>query len=83
LVRPTGAMLAMKGAAVEQEIRDAEPSLRTLGAQPPEVLTLGLGLVDPPTTVLRVVPDASARLGLSRQQRAERDRGRRARGGGL
>jgi 16S rRNA (guanine527-N7)-methyltransferase len=54
LVGPTGVMLAMKGASAAAEVLAAEPTLRSLGALPAEVIQLGLTVIDPPTTVVRV-----------------------------
>ncbi|QBR92900.1 16S rRNA (guanine(527)-N(7))-methyltransferase RsmG [Nocardioides euryhalodurans] len=54
LVAPTGALVAMKGSSVTDEIEAARHRLRRLRCAPPEVLSLGVGTVDPPTTVVRV-----------------------------
>ncbi len=54
LVAPTGALVAMKGSSVADEVAAAAPDLRRWGCADPEVLTLGAGVVDPPTTALRV-----------------------------
>jgi 16S rRNA (guanine527-N7)-methyltransferase len=62
LVAPAGALVAMKGARAAAEIADAGDDLRRLGCAEPEVLSLGGGeptLLDPPTTVVRVVWDRS------------------------
>lgn len=53
LVEPTGALVAMKGSGVRDEVAAAGPTLRELGCAEPEVLTLGLDLAhgpDPSTT---------------------------------
>lgn len=58
LVSPTGAMVAMKGSRATAEIVEAAADLRRLGCAEPEVLSLGVqppALLDPPTTVVRVV----------------------------
>lgn len=58
LVAPTGALAAMKGSRAAAEIAEAGEDLRRLGCAEPQVLTLGAGeptLLDPPTTVVRVV----------------------------
>jgi 16S rRNA (guanine527-N7)-methyltransferase len=54
LVAPTGALVAMKGSAVTDEIAAAAPVLKKFRCATPEVLTVGVGVVDPPTTVVRV-----------------------------
>lgn len=51
LVKPRGAMVAMKGSSVEQEVLDAEETLSTLGCAEPEVLQVG---ELSPTTLVRV-----------------------------
>ena len=54
LVRRTGALVAMKGRSVRDEIAASEKVLRRLRCAPPEVLSLGEGIVDPVTTAVRV-----------------------------
>jgi len=65
LVRQGGALVAMKGASVSEEIDAAEPDLRTHGAGAVTVSTYGVGVIDPPTTVVRVEASRPSRLGLS------------------
>ena len=55
LVRPGGCMLALKGSSVAEELDANLPTLRRLGAVDAVVETFGAGIVDPETTVLRVV----------------------------
>ena len=60
LVAPWGALLAMKGASVEDELAAADPALRRLRCAPPEVIVLGTG---PSTTrVVRVAHADPARV---------------------
>jgi 16S rRNA (guanine527-N7)-methyltransferase len=73
LVRAGGSLVAMKGASVAEEVEAAGDALRRHAAGPVSVHTLGAGLIDPPTTVLRVEATRSARLGLDGASRAERD----------
>lgn len=54
LVAPEGAMVAMKGSSAGEEIEGAAPVLRRLGCAAPELLDLGVGVVDPPTSAVRV-----------------------------
>lgn len=54
LVSPQGAMVAMKGSSVTEEIGAAREVLDRWGCAPPEVLELGSGVVDPPTWAVRV-----------------------------
>lgn len=63
LVGEGGALLAMKGSRAGEEIEAARGVVRRLRCGPPEVLTLGEGIVDPPTTVVRVARTAGAQVG--------------------
>lgn len=54
LVEPTGALIAMKGSSVEDEILEAGPELDRWGCAQPEVLVLGEDLGVPTTVALRV-----------------------------
>jgi len=65
LVRSGGALIAMKGATVHDEIKTAHDELRKFGAGAVSVETYGADLIDPPTTVIRVVAERSSRLGLA------------------
>jgi 16S rRNA (guanine527-N7)-methyltransferase len=55
LVPVGGVLLAVKGSAALDEATAAAAALARLGGAPPEVRRCGMGLVDPPTTVVRVV----------------------------
>lgn len=68
LVAPTGAMVAMKGASAADEVAAVEKELAQLGCAPPEVLTVGAGVADSPTTAIRVVWAEPARVRLARAQ---------------
>jgi 16S rRNA (guanine527-N7)-methyltransferase len=61
LLKPGGVLLALKGSSAADELREASGSLRKLGGVGGEVVTVGVGLVDPPTTVIRVQRDPAAR----------------------
>lgn len=63
LVRPGGALLAMKGASVNEEIAGAQVALKRLGAGLVRVEVYGEGVIDPPTTVLRVESSGPSRIG--------------------
>ncbi|WP_439117400.1 16S rRNA (guanine(527)-N(7))-methyltransferase RsmG [Nocardioides abyssi] len=54
LVDARGALVAMKGATVHEEIVEAEPVLRRLGCAPPEVRELGVGVLAESTGAVRV-----------------------------
>ena len=53
VVRPGGMVLAIKGRTAVQELTDAEPVLRRIGARSAEVVSAGHGKVVPATTVVR------------------------------
>ena len=54
LVGPTGALLAMKGSSVTEEIEAARPVLTRLGCAEPEVHVLGEGVTPSTTVAVRV-----------------------------
>jgi 16S rRNA (guanine527-N7)-methyltransferase len=54
LVRPGGLVLAIKGAAAQEELVQAGPVLRRLGVQDAAVVEAGRGKVSPPPTVVRL-----------------------------
>ncbi len=85
LVRPGGVLLAMKGATAAAEMESARDALRRAGAADARVETYGAGVVDPPTTVVRVEVGRSVRLGWGtrekpggRRSTSARRKGRRA-----
>jgi 16S rRNA (guanine527-N7)-methyltransferase len=93
LVEPTGALVAMKGSSVHEEIAAAAPVLEGLGCAEPEVRILGEGIVDPPTYALRVAWADPAQVSLplaedrgatrgSASARKRGSRGRRSQGRG-
>lgn len=55
VVRPGGTVLALKGRDAQAELSQAEPVLRRLGMRSAEVLTVGHGIVEPPTMVVRIL----------------------------
>jgi 16S rRNA (guanine527-N7)-methyltransferase len=65
LVRPGGELIAMKGSSVQAEIEQSAAVLRKFGAGPVAVEEYGEGLVDRPTTVVRVEVTRPSRLGLA------------------
>jgi len=62
LVAPTGALVAMKGSSVSEEIEVARPLLEQWSCAEPEVRVLGEGLVDPPTYALQVAWEDPAQV---------------------
>ena len=83
LLRPNGGrMLALKGDTAEEEMKSARDALRKLGAVEWSVEQAGVGVVDPPATVVRVVVGESpggVRAGARRARAARASRS--ARGG--
>ena len=63
LVRQGGALVAMKGSSVAEEVEAAARELARHGAGEVTVSEHGAGVVDPPTTVLRVEATQPSRLG--------------------
>lgn len=61
LVTPGGALLAIKGASAAEELAASEGAIRRLGGSGAEVVRAGSGVVEPPTTVVRIRADGSAR----------------------
>lgn len=61
LARPGGLVLAIKGATAAQEVRDAEPVLRRVAAGPAEIVGVGAGVLEQPTTIVRFTTAAAAR----------------------
>jgi 16S rRNA (guanine527-N7)-methyltransferase len=55
LARLGGTLLALKGEGALEEIVASAAALEKVGGGRAEVLECGVGLVDPPTTVVRVV----------------------------
>jgi 16S rRNA (guanine527-N7)-methyltransferase len=53
LVRPGGMILAIKGITAQEELENARPVLRRIGARSAEVVRAGQGKVVPATTVVR------------------------------
>jgi 16S rRNA (guanine527-N7)-methyltransferase len=62
LVEPTGALVAMKGSSVHEEIAAAGPTLRRLGCASPSVTVLGVDLLESTTVALRVAWADPARV---------------------
>ncbi|WP_248579651.1 16S rRNA (guanine(527)-N(7))-methyltransferase RsmG [Nocardioides sp. InS609-2] len=64
LVAPTGSLIAMKGASVHDEIASASRVLARLGADDPEVLSLGGDVLEETTCAVRVSWADPSRVGL-------------------
>lgn len=59
LLRPHGEMAVLKGDTAEEELKAARAALSRLGAVETSVVQVGEGLVDPPSTVVRVLAGES------------------------
>ncbi|WP_407642036.1 16S rRNA (guanine(527)-N(7))-methyltransferase RsmG [Actinomadura spongiicola] len=70
LLRPGGELLALKGERAAVELDEAETVLKRFGVQSTELLQVGRGMVDSPTTLVRVVAGRGEVVG--RRQRAPR-----------
>jgi 16S rRNA (guanine527-N7)-methyltransferase len=86
LVAPHGALVALKGSSIADEITEAMPVLRAMGCAVPEVVPVGEGLIDDPTCAVRVAwadPEkvvlTPARSGSSGAQDKGKTRGRNRR----
>jgi len=66
LARVGGILLALKGEGAADEVAASHTALERLGGGNAEVLTCGAGVVDPPTTVVRVVRLTAGRRKASR-----------------
>lgn len=77
LLRPDGELLALKGERAGAELEEAQPVLERLGVREAEVLHVGRGRVDPPTTVVRAVAGTTPKppKGRSASRRGGRRRG--------
>jgi 16S rRNA (guanine527-N7)-methyltransferase len=83
LVAPAGALVAMKGSSVVDEIQEARPILERLGCSSPEITELGAGLLESSTVAVRVawadpaqvsLPSARRPEGSAKKKRRQRDR---------
>ncbi len=88
LVSGEGALVAMKGLSVAEEIDEARDTLSGLGCASPEVHSLGAGIIDSPTSAVRVAwaepsrvswPLASGTTGTSGSDTRRRSKGKRRR----
>lgn len=86
LVRQGGELVAMKGASAGDEVEQAADAVARLGGSDVRVERLGVGLIDPPTTVVRVRATLPSRLRLDgrksggrAKQRSKRARRRKER----
>ncbi len=55
LVRPAGALLALRGRSAEEEVRTTRAAVLRVAGSEATVLSVGAGVLDEPATVVRVV----------------------------
>ncbi|MDG4822169.1 16S rRNA (guanine(527)-N(7))-methyltransferase RsmG [Asanoa sp. WMMD1127] len=79
LTAPGGRLLALKGASASDEIAEHQTEIGRLGGATPVVRHCGVGLVDPPTTVVEVIRE---RVVPTHPRPAGRDRRRPTSDGG-
>ncbi|MFC6085758.1 16S rRNA (guanine(527)-N(7))-methyltransferase RsmG [Sphaerisporangium aureirubrum] len=72
LLREGGQLLAMKGERAAGELDAADEQLRLYGVRTAELVTVGRGRVDPPTTLVRVVAGRPARSAQGARRRRKR-----------
>ncbi len=85
LLRPHGEMAVLKGDTAQEELKAARAALSRLGAVGATVVQVGEGVVDPPSTVVRVQVGESpggVRAATRRAKAARASRNSRASGGG-
>jgi 16S rRNA (guanine527-N7)-methyltransferase len=70
LLRPGGELLALKGERAAAELEEARPVLKRFGVRRSELLQVGHGKVDPPTTVVRVVAERVPRRAKGSRKRS-------------
>jgi 16S rRNA (guanine527-N7)-methyltransferase len=74
LLRPGGELLALKGERAATELKEAGPVLERFGVRTAELLQVGQGKVEPPTTIVRVVAEHAPRR-TAASQRSRRRKG--------
>jgi 16S rRNA (guanine527-N7)-methyltransferase len=72
LLRPNGALIAIKGQSAEEELEAARPALARLGVRSAQVLQAGNGRVVSATTIVRVVMGGHGREEHTGAQRSRR-----------
>lgn len=70
LLRSGGEMVALKGGSADAELAETAEVLKRLGAERWSIQTVGDGVVDPPTTVVRVGIGAEIPVRSAKKQRA-------------
>ena len=78
LAAPGGRLMALKGASAAEEIAEHAAAVARLGGGEPELHRCGVGVIDPPATVIEVVRERV--VGPARKKAPKRSRGGRRRG---
>ncbi|GAB2868026.1 16S rRNA (guanine(527)-N(7))-methyltransferase RsmG [Actinocorallia aurea] len=76
LLRSGGELLALKGERAAVELDEAEEVLRKMGVRTAELLLVGQGKVDPPTTLVRLVAERPPERGGSKTKQRKGHRSR-------
>ncbi|WP_241825437.1 16S rRNA (guanine(527)-N(7))-methyltransferase RsmG [Micromonospora sp. CB01531] len=79
LTVPGGRLVALKGASAAEEIAEHADAVARLGGGEPELHRCGVGVIDPPATVIEVVRERV--VGPVRKKGPKRSRGGRRHGG--
>jgi 16S rRNA (guanine527-N7)-methyltransferase len=80
LLRPGGVLLALKGSSAGEELGASAKQIRAAGGVGGEILKLGAGIVEPPTTVVRITSDMARPAGRKSGRDPARVRPRQERG---
>jgi len=73
-----GRLLALKGASAGEEVAEHRSVIAELGGSEPVVSSCGVGLIDPPTTVVEIVRERFVVPARSKPAKAAGDSGRKA-----
>jgi 16S rRNA (guanine527-N7)-methyltransferase len=77
-----GRLLAMKGATAEEEIGEHRAAIGRFGGAEPEIRLCGVGLIEPPVTIVEVVKEREVAVGPVRGKSSSKRSGGRRDGGG-
>jgi 16S rRNA (guanine527-N7)-methyltransferase len=80
LTAPGGRLLALKGASASDEIAEHQTAIGRLGGATPVVRQCGVGLIDPPTTVVEIIRERVVEPAGRGRRRSSSGRGRTRRG---
>lgn len=69
-----GRLLAMKGESAEQEARESEAAIRSLGGGAPTIRRCGVGVVEPPVRVVEIVRERAVLPANGRPDRTQKRR---------